>query len=140
MAITGTHHVRALKSALTKARGLWPKNSDRMEVRQHTLKLRFWGERHLATGTVVDLDYESIRSLPGLGVFELRINDEIGGYRNIRVIFFDPPDSWVPRYTTPLRPLWVLETFLKKRDDFSGFDISRFKALRATVKERFFVA
>ena len=140
MTLTGTHHVRALKSALRKARDYWPTVSLRMEVRAQTLKLRYWGLRHITDGssTVVDLDYQAIRSMAGQRVYELRIDDVIGGHRNIRVIFFDPPDDWVPNYDTPLKPLWILETFPKKRSEFTEFDIDRFETARAVVKERFF--
>jgi len=136
VSLTGTHHVRALKSALKKAKHLWPATGARMEVRRQTLKLRFWGVR--SGGVVLDLDCESIKSMPGSGVYELRLDDEIGGHRNIRVIFFDPPDDWVPLRPSPLPVIWILEAIPKKRNAWVKFDIDRFHALRATVKERLY--
>lgn len=79
MPLNGTHHVRALKSALQAAKDYWPKTQHRMEVRRHALKLRYWGDRHLATGSVLDLNYEAIKALAGSGIYELRVDDAIGG-------------------------------------------------------------
>jgi hypothetical protein len=107
-----------------------------MEVRRNALKLRHWGKRE-AEG-VMDMTYESIKSMPGLGVYELRIDDEIGGLRNIRVIFFEPPDAWKPNRGYPKPVLWVLEALPKKRQAWTANDIDRFSAKRGIVKERFF--
>lgn len=136
MTLTGTHHVRALKSALHKSKKHWPAVGDRMEVRRQTLKLRYWGNRH--ADSILDLSFESIKSLPSMGVYELRLDDEIGGLRNLRVVFFEPPDQWRQIQPTPLPNLWVLEAIPKKRNEWTQFDIARFKALRAVVKERFY--
>ena len=141
MALSGTHHVRALKSALHKARRrYWQKIGDLMEVRAQTLKLREWGNRHLhgAENGILDLTYESIKSMPSSDVYELRLEDEIGGHRNIRVVFLVPPSSWKPNINSPLPMLWVLETLPKKRNEWTSFDIERFWALRDVVKERFY--
>ena len=141
MSLSGTHHVRAIKSALHKARRkYWPQTGPRMEVRRQALKLRFWGDRHRDSvgSSVLDLSYEAIKSMPGSGVHELRLDDEIGGHRNIRVIFLDPDNSWVPVFKTPLPTIWVLEAIPKRRNDWTQKDIERFWALRTTVKERFF--
>lgn len=141
MGLTGTHHVRALKSALFKARRkLWPAVRPRMELRRQTLKLRFWGVRHEGSGgtELLDLSYESIKAMPQSGVHELRIDGEIGGHRNIRVIFLVPPEAWHPLFETKLPVIWVLEALPKKRDNWTVGDIDRFWALRATVEERFY--
>lgn len=140
MALTGTHLVRVLRSALQKAKRTWPAVGDRMEVRRQTLKLRFWGERHPGSVTpgVLDLTYEAIKAMPGSGVYELRLDDEIGGKQNIRVIFFEPPGSWRCQYEMPLPVLWVLEAMPKKRNEWTKFDLDRFRAARAVVRERFY--
>src|SRR5687767_8211910 len=107
MAVTGTHLVRALRSALQSARYYWPKVGDRMEVRRNALKLRFWGMRSQTEENelIMDVSYESIKSLQGSGVYELRLDDEIGGQRNVRVIFFVPPEKWKPIARMPLPTL-----------------------------------
>jgi len=87
-----------------------------------------------------DHTYESIKSLQGLGIYELRLDDQIGGQSNIRVAFFDPPRDWSPilRETRPLRTVWVLEALPKRRDEWTTNDISRFRASRLLVQRRFF--
>lgn len=136
MALTGTHLVRVLRSGLQSAKHFWPHVGDRMEVRRNTLKLRHWGRRE-GQG-VMDLTYESIKAMRGSGVYELRIDDEVGGLRNIRVIFFEAPEAWKPNRVYPLPVLWVLEAVPKKRNDWATGDIDRFWAKRAVVKARFY--
>ena len=140
MALSGTHHVRALRSALQKAKRTWTVVGDRMEVRRQALKLRFWGERHTIGSDLglLDLSYESIKSMQGSGVYELRLDDEIGGIANIRVIFLEPPAGWAPLHRMDLPVLWVLEAMPKRRDGWTKFDLDRFRAGRSIVKERFY--
>jgi hypothetical protein len=140
MALSGTHLVRALRSALQKAKHTWPKVGDRMEVRRQALKLRFWGMRHEGeeSAGLLDLTYEKIKARPGSGLYELRLDDTVGGQSNIRVIFLVPPDDWTPQNATPLPVLWVLEAFPKKRQEWTKFDLKRFDAGRAIVRERFY--
>src|SRR5437879_2389413 len=136
MALTGTHLVRALRSALQSAKRFWQKVGDRMEVRRNALKARHWGSR--GPQGLMDLTYESIKAMPGSGVDELRIDDEISGLRNSRVILFEPPDAWKPNRKYPMPVLWVLEAGPKKRQEWTANDIDRFWAKRATIKERFY--
>lgn len=137
--LAGTHFVRVLRSALHACRRYWPKAKERMEVRRHALKLKFWGLRHEPTNTALDLSYESIKSMPGSGVYELRIDDEIGGQTNIRVIFLVPPPAWVPKnWTKPLPVLWLLDVLPKKSDSWKQHQIDRFWAAREVVRERFY--
>jgi hypothetical protein len=136
MALIGTHHVRALKSALHKAKKIWPAVGARMDVRRQSLKLRYWGQR--VGRQLLDLDYEPIAAMPGSGVYELRVDDEIGGHRNIRILFLDPPDSWKPAFSLTLPVIWILEAIPKKRNNWTNFDIERFQALRTTVKQRLY--
>ena len=109
-----------------------------MEVRRNALKLRHWGSR--AVQGVMDLTYERIKAMSGSGVYELRIDDEIDGQRNIRIIFFEAPEAWKPNGSYPKPVLWVLEALPKKAQDWTTNDIDRFKAKRAIVKERFYDA
>lgn len=92
MALTGCNFVRFTRHGLQAIRHHWSRLGDRFEVRRQALKLRFWDERHEhPPGMLVDHSYESIKALPGLSIYEMRLDDEIGSQRNIRVIFFDPP-------------------------------------------------
>lgn len=43
------------------------------------------------------------------GVYELRLDDSIGGISSIRILFFDPLKAWTCRLETPLSVVWVLE-------------------------------
>jgi len=139
MAITGTHFVRVLRAALHICRHHWPRVKERMEVRRQALKLRYWGHRHESTDTALDLSYESIKAMPGSGVYELRLDDEIGGMRNIRVIFLLPPTSWVAAsWTKPLPVIWLLDVLSKKSNEWKLHQIERFWAAREVVKERFY--
>ena len=137
MVLTGSNFVRFTRHGLQAAKSLWPKTGDRYEVRRQVLKLRWWDDRHLhPTGMLLDLSYEAIKALSGLGIYELRLDDRIGGHSNIRGIVFDPPKGWQPTEMKPMRVIWILEIFPKKRDDFSTHDIQRFKRSRLLLTQR----
>jgi hypothetical protein len=82
----------------------------------------------------MDLDWSWIRALPGLKVGELRIWDSIGGNDNLRIIFFVGEAPAEAQW----RIIWILRVMQKKRDDFSGNELSIFRARRALVMERFY--
>ena len=139
--ITGTNFVRCTRHGLQACRKLWPGAAARFEVRRQALKLRWWNDRHLhGNGCLFDLTYESIKSLPALGIYELRLDDTIGGLSNIRVVFFDPPDAWTPMVSQerPLPIVWALEALPKRRDGWTRNEIDRFRASRLLVKKRFY--
>lgn len=141
MTITGTNFVRFTRHGLQAIRAYWVRTGDRFEVRRQALKLRFWDERHLhVAGMLFDHTYESIKGLPKLGIYELRLDDEIGGQSNIRVVFFDPPSDWQPSVgeTRPLRVIWVLEALPKRRNDWTSNDLTRFRASRLLIQKRFY--
>lgn len=141
MAVTGVNFVRFTRHGLQAIRAYWVKTGDRFEVRQQALKLRFWDERHLhVPGMLFDHTYESIKALAKLGIYELRLDDEIGGQPNIRVVFFDPPSNWLPIVgeQRPLRVVWVLEALPKRRNDWTTNDITRFRASRLLIQKRFY--
>lgn len=87
---------------------------------------------------LVDHSYESIKALPGLSIYEMRLDDEIGSQRNIRVIFFDPPKDWQPVLSEarPMRIIWILEALPKKRMDWTTNELSRFRASRLLLQKR----
>jgi hypothetical protein len=139
MALTGSNFVRFTRHGLQTVRHYWKRTGDRFEVRRQALKLRFWDERHLfPAGTLLDLTYEGIKGLPGLGIYELRLDDVIGGQSNIRVVFFDPPADWkpLPAEERPMRIVWVLDVLPKKRNDWTANEISRFRHARRLLQER----
>ena len=141
MAISGTNFVRMTRHGLQSIRHYWAGTGDRFEVRRQALKLKWWDDRHKhPPGILVDLTYESIRALAGLGIYEMRLDDEIGGQSNIRVIFFDPPSSWSPLSAErrPMRVVWVLEALPKRRQAWTTNDITRFRAARLLINKRFY--
>jgi hypothetical protein len=87
---------------------------------------------------LIDHTYESIKALSGLGTYELRLDDDIGGQTNIRVVFFDPPRDWRPSEPRPFRTVWVLEALPKRRNDWTTNDVTRFRAARTLVQKRFY--
>jgi hypothetical protein len=141
MPITGCNFVRFTRHGLQSIRGFWNQIGDRFEIRRQALKLRFWDERHThSPGMLFDHSYESIRALQGLGVYELRLDDDIGGHSNIRIVFFDPPGSWKPEYdhTRPLRVVWILEALPKRRNGWTTNEITRFRCSRLLIQKRFY--
>ena len=96
MAITGTNFVRFTRHGLQAiGRIPGPKQETDLKSADKCSKLRFWElKRHLhVAGMLFDHTYESIKGLPNLGIYELRLDDKIGGQSNIRVVFFDPPSG-----------------------------------------------
>lgn len=137
--LTGSHWVRVLLPAVHDAQRLWPRTSDRMIVRRHALKLRYWPAIHPTDdhGQVLDLDWSWIQALKGSNVGELRIHDVIGGHDNIRLIFYRHPER---RAADPLPVIWVLAAMQKKRDEFTAANIATFRARRQLVLTRFYGA
>ncbi|MFT3882864.1 MAG: hypothetical protein QM703_24815 [Gemmatales bacterium] len=141
MSLSGVNFVRFSRHGLHTIRHHWKRTGERFELRRYCLKLRWWDERHLHhPGLLFDHSYETIKSLSGLGIFELRIDDEIGGKGNLRIVFFDPPSSWKPisGEDKPMRVVWILEALPKKRNDWSVNDLTRFKAARLLIVKRFY--
>lgn len=135
--LTGSHWVRVLLPAVHDAQRLWPRTKDRMILRRHALKLRYWPEMHPTTeqGQLLDLDWSWIRSLQGTNVGELRVDDAIGDHDNIRLIFYRHPNR---RTNDPLPVIWILAAMQKKRDEFTAANIATFRARRQLVLTRFY--
>jgi hypothetical protein len=134
--LTGTYRVRAIRPAFDDVHRLCRRVRDKMEIRKHSLKLRFWPnvQSEDEAGKLLDLDWSWVKSLPGLKIGELRIDDVIGGNDNLRIIFFQGPTS----VKEPLPMLWVLRVMQKTRMDFSKHDLTVFRARRLLVLERFY--
>jgi len=134
--LTGSFFVRAIRPAFADVNHLFNRTRDKIEVRRHALKLRYWPDSITTepSGQVVDLDWSWIRSLDGLKVGELRVHDTIGGQDNLRIIFFvGPPDDRLP-----MPCIWILSVIQKSRQDFSTNQVRVFRARRTLVCERFY--
>lgn len=136
MSLSGNWRVRIFRPAFDEVRKLCGGTKSCIELRRHVLKLRYWpGNLPVdESGTLIDLNWSWIKSLPGLQTGELRIDDEISGNDNLRAIFFVGDSS----VKDPLPMIWVLTVFQKKRDDFSSHQISIFRSRRQLVLERFY--
>lgn len=134
--LTGRFLVRAFRPAFDDVNRLFARTRDKIEIRRHALKLRYWPDANTVevSGQVVDLDWSWIRSLEGLKVGELRIHDTIGGQDNLRIIFFLGPQN----ERLPMRYIWILSVIQKARQDFSSGQIRIFKARRTLVCQRLY--
>ncbi len=134
--LTGNYQVRIFRPAFDDVEGLCTRTRDKIEIRRHALKLRFWPNQNTSeeSGQIVDLDWSWIKSLPQSRIGELRIHDDISGNDNLRVIFFvgEPLDI------VEMPVIWVLSVFQKKRDDFTAPQIKVFRGRRLLVLERFY--
>ncbi len=130
----GSFHVTPTFTAMKEAHDLFHKYGDYQELRRHALKLAFWPQGRPDAGQAGDLDWEEIKAMPAPRACELRIDDVIGGFNNLRVIFyvFHPvvvrPGEKLPR-------LWTIGVMQKKTQRFSANDLRTFKA-RVTVLRR----
>ncbi len=134
--LTGDHWVRVFGPALRECSKWWPRARDRMEIRRHALKLRFWPQPNPTdeNGVLLDLDWEWIRACKGKDIGELRIHDVIGGCDNIRVIFFVGGRRNGDRLPT----IWVLAVLQKKRDEWTKANLVTLEARRRLILERFY--
>ena len=103
--MTGNFRVRALMPAIQEVSRICDRVSENIEIRRHALKLRYWPENHPEdeSGIVIDLDWSWIRSMPGMKVGELRIQDTIAGCDNLRIIFYVGDQN----VRKPLPMIWV---------------------------------
>lgn len=138
--LSGSYRVRVFGAALREARKTWPRVKDRMRVRRHALKLRYWPEvsPRDEQGTLLDLDWCWIRALKGSRVGELRVHDAIGGCDNIRIIFFVPDNKVAKVPDKGLPVIWVLAAIQKKRNEFTEANLKVFRFRRTLVLERFY--
>ena len=75
--LEGDHWVRVAIPAIHDARALWPRTKDRMTVRRHALKLRYWPQRNAESenGLLFDLDWSWVKAMRSLRIGELRIDE-----------------------------------------------------------------
>jgi len=112
----GDYYVVPTSGALAQAWALCQKSARSYHIlRRHTLKLAFWPDGS-------DANWDWIKTLEQQKIGELRIDDEIAGNNNIRIIFFranialkgDP----VSASGEIMRRIWILAAFQKKTQGF----------------------
>lgn len=136
MPLDGNYRVRVFRPAWSDVHRWFGRTRDQIEVRSHALKLRFWPLKNPVDGNgkLLDLDWCWIKALSGLNIGELRIDDNVGGNDNIRIVFFRGSQE----VREPLPIIWILAVVQKKRDDWTTAQIATFKARRTLVIERFY--
>ena len=78
----GSYYVKPTATALTQAWTLCQKSAREYNIlRRHTLKLAFWPDGS-------DSNWDWIKTLEPQKIGELRIDDEVAGHNNVRIIFF----------------------------------------------------
>ena len=82
---------------------------------------------------MLDLDWCWIKACKK-DVGELRINDEISGHDNIRIVFFKGD----PSVRVPLPIIWVITVLQKKKNEWTTANIRTFNGRRTLVNERFY--
>ncbi len=133
----GDYHVTPTSSAIKDAQCLFPRFGAYQELRRQALKLAFWPSGKALSGSVEDLDWEELIGMPKPRAHELRIDDEIGGYDNLRIIFYlfekkiILPGDVLPR-------LWVISVMQKKTQRFSQNDFDTFAARIKIVRKRYY--
>jgi hypothetical protein len=125
----GDYHVTPTPTALKEAMDLFLRYGDYQELRRHALKLAFWPKSDAigAGGMVCDLDWEEIKGMVAPKACELRIDDAINGYNNLRVIFYVFEKTIV--LDGDIKPrLWVIGVMQKKTQRFSNANLRIFSA------------
>lgn len=124
------------------AADLFPKYGHYQEARRHALKLAWWPGGDDRSGKVEDLDWEWIDGMGDPRAGELRIHDEIGGYDNLRVIFWPAPTALAgdpqDRHGRAMKRIWTLSVLQKKTQRFEKRDLTIFKARLVIVRSRYY--
>ena len=133
---TGKYRVRVYRPAWADVDKWFKRTREKIEIRSQALKLRFWPDQEPTDGAgrLLAVDWDWIRALPGHSIGELRITDEIGGHRNLRLIFYK--GDKIDDSTIPI--IWVLAVLPKKRTDWTTANIATFKARKILLHERYY--
>ena len=136
--LKGGYYVFPIGSALRRAIKLFDRKARPYFVlKRHVLKLRFFpsGIDERNDGDLADLNWDWIKGLGDINVGELRIDDEIGGHDNLRVIFY-VADKTIDG--EPLPRIWILTVIQKKEQRFSPGALKTFKAHRGIIFDRYY--
>lgn len=123
---TGTAITRAWKMSNGSVR-------EYQKLRRHALKLAYWPSGSEDGQRGADLDWDWIKTLESKRIGELRIDEEVAGHENIRIIFFK---SNKRIGDDPMTRIWLLTVFPKKRQEFTRFELNAFRAMRDLVVQR----
>ena len=133
----GQFHVKPASTAFADARKLFPRIGDYQELRKHALKLAFWPTGETVSGQVCDLDWDIISGMSPPKAYELRIDDAIGGFDNLRLIFYVfRKDLILPCDVLPR--LWILAVMQKKTPRFTVHNLTTFSGRVTLVQQRWY--
>lgn len=133
----GRYRVKRIKAACHDMNSLFPRVRDRAEIDRHILKLADWPGAEDEYQKVQDLDWGWVRELPDTSdVGELRIDDEIGGHRDLCIVFHIGDQ----RRLDPSPIIWVLQIFLKKHTVFTSDQLLSFQQRRQWVLGQFYAS
>ena len=133
----GQFQVKPTSSAFADARSLFPRVRDYQELRRQALKLAFWPSGETVSGQVCDLDWDIISGMSHPKAYELRVDDEIGGFDNLRLIFYVfRKDLILPGDLMPR--LWILAVMQKKTQRFSAHNLTTFSSRVTLIQQRWY--
>src|SRR3972149_2174572 len=135
MNLFGHFHVTPTPAAMTEAQKLFHRYGDYQELRKHALKLAFWPGGIGPTGQVVDLDWEEIKGMAPPRACELRIDDEIAGFDNLRVIFYVFDKDWI-RHEDIMPRLWTIGVLQKKTRRWTTNNLKTFRGRVIILRKR----
>lgn len=121
---------------MAEAQKLFHRYGDYQELRKQALKLAFWpGGDPGPNGQVIDLDWEEIKGMKSPRACELRIDDEIAGFDNLRVIFY-VFDKEIIRDGDILPRLWTISVLQKKSRRWTNENLKTFRARVVLLRKR----
>jgi hypothetical protein len=125
--LTGSFYVKPTATAMSRAWRLCGGSAREYQIlRRHALNLRNFPNCG---------DWDWIKTAKGTHIGEMRIDEQIAGQDNIRIIFYKAP---VTLPGEPLPRIWTLTVFPKKSQDFSKKEVDAFCAMRRIVIVRYY--
>lgn len=138
----GKCYIKPFGASIADTWALFKKLKPFYIVKRHALKLAYWPGS--ATRQVVDLDWDWIKQGGCERVGELRIHESVGGYDNLRIIFYVAPVALLDDPMTEdgqvMTRIWILQVFQKKTQTFSTRDIATFRARANLINARYYRA
>lgn len=135
--LTGKYHVLPTPTAMGQAMKLTKGDlRDYFRLKRVGVKLRYFPERP-PDALSFDMDVSKITGAGKPDIFELRIDEEIAGNDNLRLIFF-PVKTVLVGDRIPR--LWILSALQKKTKRFSRNQLTTFQFQRQLIITRHYEA
>ena len=133
--LRGRYYVYPTGTAIRRTWGLFKGKARPVYIlRRHTLKLMYYPGGN-PDQKIMDLNWDWIDGTGQAGIGELRIEETIGGYDNLRVIFFVAARALKGE---PLPRIWIMSAFQKKTERFSANELRAFTAGKKLIIKRFY--